>query len=209
MLHGIVAVYKPKGPTSHDIVNAVRRITGEKRVGHAGTLDPLASGILVVGIGREATKKLTLVVNKEKEYVVTIKLGVTSTTGDEKGDKTSIKGLVVSIKEIQNVLTKYIGVISQVPPAYSAVKVDGKEAYKYARKGQEVELKPRNVLIKEIEVMAYSWPLLRLRVVTGPGVYIRALARDIGKSLGTGAYVSSLERTRVGEYTKETAVSIY
>ncbi|MBU1472344.1 tRNA pseudouridine(55) synthase TruB [Patescibacteria group bacterium] len=206
MLQGIVAVYKPKGPTSHDIVNVVRRITGEKRVGHAGTLDPLASGVLVVGIGREATKKLSLIVGKEKEYIATIKLGATSTTDDEEGEKRNVECRMSNVETIQRKIKQFSGVISQVPPVYSAVKVDGKEAYKYARKGKEVELKPRKVLIKEIEIIEYSWPLLRLRVVTGPGVYIRALARDIGGALGVGGYLASLERTRVGDFTIHDAI---
>ena len=201
----IFAVYKPKGPTSHDIINKLRRETGVKKIGHAGTLDPLASGILVVGVGREATKQLEAIVKKEKEYVAKIRLGMTSPTDDEEGIKTEIKivGKMPTLGEIKKAAAKFQGEILQTPPVYSAVKVKGQEAYKLARKGQTPKLKPRKALIKEIEVLEYRWPHLELRLVTGPGVYVRALARDLGKALKTGGYLAELERTRVGEFTKE------
>ncbi len=208
-MQGIFAVYKPKGPTSHDIINKLRRETGIKKIGHAGTLDPLASGVLVVGIGREATKQLGSIVKKEKEYLAKIKLGETSTTDDEEGVKTEIKmvGKIPTLGEVKKAIAKFKGEILQTPPIYSAVKVKGQEAYKLARKGQTPKLEPRKALIKEIEILNYQWPYLEVRVVTGPGVYIRSLARDIGKTLKTGGYLAELERTRVGEYTKEDALA--
>lgn len=202
----IFAVYKPKGPTSHDIVNAVRRATGVKKVGHAGTLDPLARGVLVIAVGREATKQLAEVVAKEKEYIADIRLGITSTTDDEEGEKTTVTAPQPHRKAIENILKSYKGDILQTPPAYSAIKQKGQKAYERARKGDEVHLEPRKVHVKDIEVLDYEWPRLRLRVVTGPGVYIRALARDIGCDLGTGGYLTDLERTRIGAFTKENAV---
>ena len=205
----IVAVLKPKGPTSHDVIDEIRLITGEQKVGHAGTLDPLASGVLVVGIGREATKKLNEIVQKEKEYIASVRLGVTSTTDDEEGLKHEVEVKEIpEDKKISLSVRRFVGSINQTPPVYSAVKVGGQESYKRARRGEEVKLRPRAVEIKEIEILEYKWPILKLRVVTGPGVYIRSLARDIGASLGVGGYLAKLERTRVGEFTKEKAISM-
>jgi len=222
-MENIFAVYKPKGMTSHDVVDLLRRKLGERRIGHAGTLDPLARGVLVVGVGRSATKILASVVAKDKEYIAVIRLGMESTTDDEEGEKTIViksqnsklndqilprSGILlreISAKRIQDMLREFIGVIMQVPPVYSAVKVRGKEAYKRTRKGESVQLAPRRVLVKDIEIIKYRWPLLTLCIVTGPGVYIRSLARDIGQKLGCGGYLTDLERTRVGEFTKEHA----
>ena len=203
-MKGIFAVYKPKGPTSHDIINKLRRETGVRKIGHAGTLDPLASGVLVVGVGREATKQLGAIVKKEKEYLAKIRLGMTSTTDDEEGTKTEVRivGKIPTLGEIKKAVAKFKGEILQTPPIYSAIKVKGKEAYKLARQGQAPELKPRKALIKEIETLKYEWPYLEINVVTGPGVYIRALARDLGKELKVGGYLAELERTRVGEFTR-------
>jgi tRNA pseudouridine55 synthase len=181
---------------------------GERRVGHAGTLDPLARGVLVVGIGRSATRMLSTYVAKEKEYIAVIKLGMTSTTDDEEGDKQQMTNYQIpDVKRIKNVLREFIGEIMQVPPRYSAVKIKGKEAYKRARKGEIVHLTPRRVFVKDIEIRKYHWPFLTLRVVTGPGVYIRALARDLGKILGCGAYLSDLERVRVGDFDTKISLS--
>lgn len=204
---GLVAIYKPKGITSHDVINRLRRITGEKRIGHAGTLDPLAKGVLVVGIGREATKKLGEIKTEEKEYIAEIRLGTESTTGDEEGEKREVLPKQIPAKgEVEKAAGKFEGEIEQVPPVYSAIKVGGKPAYRYARAGKKVELLARKVLVKKIEVLSYEWPFLKLRAVTGPGVYIRALARDLGRALGTAGYLTGLERVRVGEFTKEKSV---
>lgn len=206
---GIIAVWKPKGPTSHDIVGMVRRATGERRVGHAGTLDPLAEGILVIGIGKEATTTLSEHVAKEKEYVADVRLGVTSTTDDNEGDKKEVLPVRIPTKEeVRNALNPFVGKISQIPPAYSALKIKGTPAYKLAREGKAPEMKAREVEIKEVELLKYEWPDLSVRVVTGPGVYIRSLARDLGLALQTAGYLSGLVRTRVGEYTKEVALSV-
>ncbi len=216
MISGIVAINKPKGPTSHDIISQVRRITGIKKVGHAGTLDPLASGVLVVAIGRENTKKINTIVKSEKEYIAKIKFGETSTTDDAEGLKTSIVNVetfnqtfpILKETSIKKVLQKFIGEIEQVPPAFSAIKMNGKKAYELARSGQAVEMKARQVFIKEIELLKYEWPYLDIRIVCGSGTYIRSLARDIGEALKVGAYMAELQRTRVGEYTLEQAVDL-
>jgi len=206
---GVFAIYKPVGPTSNDVLNSLRRVFGTKKIGHAGTLDPLAKGVLVVGVGREATRKLGEVAGSEKEYLAKIRLGMTSTTDDEEGEKSKTKSpKVPSAEEVRAVLNKFVGKIRQVPPIFSAVKVRGKEAYKLARQGKVVKLSPREVIVKDIRVLKYKWPYLSLRAVTGPGVYVRALARDAGKKLGVGGYLASLERTRVGNFTKEKAVRL-
>jgi len=207
-MSGIFAIYKPKGPTSNDIVQDIKRITGGEKVGHAGTLDPLAEGVLVVGIGREATKKLGIEVKKEKEYLAKIKLGETSTTDDEEGEKIILSAKKPFRSAIESTVGKFLGKIKQIPPIYSAVKVRGKEAYKFARKGAKPLLLERDAEVKEIEILDYEWPFLELRVVTGPGVYIRALARDIGKELTTGAYLADLKRTRVGDFTEDKALTL-
>lgn len=208
-MKNIFGVYKPVGPTSNDVLEEIRRQTGIKKIGHAGTLDPLASGVLVIGIGREATKRLANIVAKEKEYLATIRLGEESTTDDAEGEKTFLAVDQPPLpKKIQSVLEEFVGEIFQTPPLFSAVKIKGREAYKYARKGQAVDLKPRLVEIKNIELVSYQWPELGIRVVTGPGAYIRSLARDLGKKLGTGGYLSRLERIRVGEFSKKDCPSI-
>lgn len=204
----LIAISKPKGPTSFRIVAQVRRITGVKKVGHAGTLDPLASGVLVVAIGREATKLISETVAKEKEYIADIKLGQISSTDDEEGEKTVTSDLQPSREEVIIAINKFVGDIEQIPPQFSAIKIAGQPAYKSARQGKELKLVARSVIIKSIELLSYDYPDLKIKVVTGPGVYIRSLARDIGEVLKTGAYMSDLIRTRVGDFRIEDAVTI-
>ena len=204
---GMIAVWKPAGMSSHDVINRVRRASGIRTVGHAGTLDPLARGVLVIGVGRTATRGLAAEVQKEKEYVTTVRLGVTSSTDDEEGKKTPHAVSVIPSREVvDTAVHKFVGEIMQVPPIYSALKIKGKPAYAYAREGKELEMKARPVTVKVMEVLSYDYPEIRVRVVTGAGVYIRSLARDIGAALGTGAYMADLERTRVGEFTKEKCI---
>jgi len=205
----IVAVYKPPGMTSHDVIDAIRRRTGIKKVGHAGTLDPFAQGVLVVGVGREATRQLGRLAKLEKEYIAKMKFGWNSTTDDVEGEKEEIKvSRVPSREEIETVLATFQGEITQVPPRYSAIKISGQPAYKRARKGEEIEMPERTVFIHEIEILDYEWPYLVIRTVTSSGTYIRALARDLGAKLNTGAYLEELERTRVGAYATETCKQI-
>ncbi|MDO8669356.1 MAG: tRNA pseudouridine(55) synthase TruB [Candidatus Buchananbacteria bacterium] len=205
----IFTISKPKRISSFGIINKIKKSTGEPSVGHAGTLDPLAEGVLVVGLGREATKKLSQIVEKEKEYIAGIKLGLSSSTDDSEGRKNKTPNVrPITLKEINSVVKNFIGTISQVPPAYSAIRLGGERAYKLARSGRPVELKSRPVEIKSLKILKYKWPDLKIKVVTGPGVYIRSLARDIGTSLSTGAYMSSLKRTRVGNFKINQAISL-
>ncbi len=202
----IFAIYKPKGITSAEALRRIKRKIGAEKIGHAGTLDPLASGILVVATGAD-TKKISEVVAKEKEYVAKIKFGETSETDDEEGKKTVVPvEKIPSFQEVREAADGFLGEIEQKPPIFSAVKIAGKEAYKRARKGEHIEIPARKVLIKKIDILNYVWPILELRVVTGPGTYIRSLARDIGERLGVGGYLAELERTAVGEFTKEKAI---
>ena len=192
--------------TSHDVVDKIRVITGEKTVGHAGTLDPFATGVLIVGVGREDTKKLGQIAkDTEKEYGATLLLGKTSTTGDPEGTiKTTANQREISqITEeiIQAVLETFKGEIMQIPPAHSAIKIKGVPAYKLARKGQEVQLPERKVTIYDIQLLEFNSPTLKLRISCSAGTYIRTLAQDIGKELGTDAYLKELIRTRVGDFT--------
>jgi tRNA pseudouridine55 synthase len=201
---GIIAVWKPSGVSSYGMISRVRRASGIRTVGHAGTLDPLARGVLVVGIGRAATRRLNEEVAKEKEYNAIIRLGITSETDDEEGIKTAHSvSSIPSRLDVEDATLRFVGAIMQVPPPYSALKVGGARAYALSRKGAPPVLKARSVFIKEIKVLSYDYPDISIQVVTGPGVYIRALARDIGVALGTGAYMADLERTRVGEFTKD------
>jgi len=208
-MEGIFAIYKDKGPTSNGILKQLKKITGIKKIGHAGTLDPLAQGVLIVGIGRSATRLLGFLVKKEKEYIADIKLGVNSTTDDKEGEKTVIEiTSKPSLEKIKKLIPEFEGLVWQTPPIYSAVKIKGEEAYKLARRGQVPEISSRQVEIKKIEILKYQWPKLRLKVLTGPGVYIRSLARDIGQRLKTGGYLTFLERTRVGDFSRDQALSL-
>lgn len=185
-------------------VAIIKKMYPGEKVGHGGTLDPLASGVLVIGVGRGATKKLFSAEHKEKEYCATIFLGATSTTDDNEGEKTFVAmAQPPTLEEVLAAAKTFVGEIMQTPPIYSALKIAGRPAYKYARHNQEVNIKPRPALIISLVVENYSWPRLEIKVVTGPGVYIRALARDLGAYLRTGAFLERLERTRVGDFFLE------
>lgn len=208
-MQNILAINKPKGITSHDVVNRIRRITGIKRVGHGGTLDPLATGVLVIAIGREYTKQLEKFVKGDKEYIAKIKLGFHSTTDDSEGEKTEIKlEHFPTSKDIEYTLKSFKGDIQQTPPIYSAIKLSGIPAYKKARRRENVALDSRSVTVYDISILSYSYPILEIKVATGPGVYIRSLARDIGEKLGTGGYIEELERTRVTNFTLEDSFTL-
>lgn len=205
---GIFAACKPKGLSSNQFLEKLRQAANVRKIGHAGTLDPLASGILVIGAGRKATKKLPEITAKEKEYLATVRLGAVSLTDDAEGPiKKSANYKIPNREKVKTAVEKFKGKIKQVPPQYSAVKIKGKEAYKHARQGRYLSISPRQVEIKNIKITSYRWPSLRLKATTGPGVYIRALARDIGNELKTGAYLEKLERTRVGSFDKNSAIS--
>jgi len=205
----IIAVYKKKGPTSRDLLNEIKRVTKEKKVGHAGTLDPLAEGVLVVGIGRESTKELFSGKFQEKEYLAVIKLGEKSSTDDMEGDKEKVFiEKPPFLYEVEKVLASFKGTIMQAPPVFSAVKIKGKEAYKWAREGTPRNPKKRKVFIKSTRLLKYKYPYLKIKITTGKGVYIRSLARDIGRALGTGGYLHSLLRLRVGKFTVSDCVPV-
>lgn len=210
----ILYIDKPYGWTSFDAVKRVRgaltrRMQMKKlKVGHAGTLDPLATGVMVVCTGR-ATKRIEELQAGVKEYVAEMALGATTPSFDMETKIDATYPTAHITKElVENVLKQFVGTISQVPPAFSAIKVDGKRAYESARKGKEVELKPKTLVIDEIELLEFSPQKINIRVVCSKGTYIRALARDIGEALGSGAYLTALRRTRVGDARIDDCLSI-
>ena len=206
---GLLLVNKPLHWSSMDVIRRVRKLTGIKKVGHAGTLDPLATGLLLVCIGRESTKKIDLLMGLEKEYRTTIDLTSFSTTDDAEGEKTVISiATPPTHAQVVQVLQKFIGTIRQVPPRYSAIHINGQRAYKMARRDEDFELEARTVLIHAINLLDYTWPQLTLDITCGKGTYIRSLGRDIGKQLGTGGHLIKLERTAIGQYSVDHAVKI-
>jgi len=208
-MDSLILVNKPKGMTSHDVVDVVRKITGERRVGHAGTLDPNATGLLIVGVGREATKKLgDLTKNTKKTYEAEIILGANSTTDDSEGEITKQDDKRLSYEEIKKTLESFVGEQMQTPPAYSAIKLKGRKAYELARQGKTFELAPRKVIVYTLKLLDYNYPVLKIKCEVSSGTYIRALARDIGTELGTGAYLKELRRTKIGKYHIKDAVEI-
>lgn len=210
MRHGFLLIDKPCGPTSHDIVASVRRQLHESNVGHLGTLDPAAEGLLVLAVGVKALKVIELFPALTKEYIAGVRFGAVSTTYDREG--------VIEVQEpkpgwtepelaaLQRLIAeKFTGRIAQVPPAASAIHVGGERAYRKMRQGRSVELAAREVHIEECAVLAYTHPDLSLRVRCGSGTYIRSLAHDLGQALRCGGYLSSLRRVRVGEWRVEDA----
>ncbi len=209
----IISIDKPLGWTSFDAVKRVRgaiqRRLGVKKfkVGHAGTLDPLATGVVIITTGR-ATKRIEELQSGVKEYIATIALGATTPSFDLETEVDATYPTDHITRElVEEVLKRFTGPIEQVPPAFSAVKVDGKRAYELARKGREVELKPKLLVIDEIELLDYAPESITVRVVCSKGTYIRALARDIGQALGSGGHLTALRRTRVGSVTLESCLS--
>ena len=202
---------KPCGITSHDVVDRVRKITGERRVGHAGTLDPFASGLLILGVGRNSTSKLSYFLGLDKKYEAEITLGEERTTDDITGE-TRQDGLrsdrVPSKEEVLKVVKSFKGEIVQVPPFFSAIKIKGKKSYEMARKGNFLRLKPRKITVYSIKVVDYSYPKIKIICKVSSGTYIRALARDIGRKLETGAFLSSLRRLLIGDLKVENSVSL-
>jgi tRNA pseudouridine55 synthase len=208
-MQGILLVDKPKGWTSFDVVNYVRKIVaqveGKKpknvKVGHTGTLDPLATGLLVILVGKEYTRRAQELSKQDKTYEVTMKLGEVSTTGDEEGEKTAGSNRQPEQAEILEALQKFTGQIMQTPPAFSAMKINGKRAYELARAGKEVKLEPRPVKIYRNDLVSYDYPFVRFDCDVSSGTYIRSLAEDLGKVLGTGAYMSDLRRTNIADFS--------
>lgn len=197
--------------TSFDVVNRVRYVLCRKigvkkmKVGHAGTLDPLATGLVILCTGK-FTKRIEELQLGEKEYVATLKIGATTPSFDMETEEDSTADFSHVTKELlENAIQKYIGEIDQVPPIFSAVKFQGRRAFKYARKGENVKLSAKRIVIKDIEIESFDFPEVKLKITCGKGTYIRALARDIGEELNCGAYLTALVRTRIGNYKLEDA----
>lgn len=202
---------KPLDWTSFDVVNRVRNMLCRKlevkklKVGHAGTLDPKATGLVIVCTGK-VTKQIDLIQAQEKEYVATLKLGATTPSFDlESEEDAQFPTEHITQELIKHVLPKFLGEIDQVPPVFSAIKVNGKRAFDYARKGAEIELKARKIVVKSITIERFEMPELELRIACGKGTYIRSLARDLGEELNSGAYLIGLRRTAIGENHVENA----
>ncbi|MBN9503856.1 MAG: tRNA pseudouridine(55) synthase TruB [Armatimonadetes bacterium 55-13] len=205
---GIILINKEKGCTSHDVVNAVRRKFSTRRVGHAGTLDPLATGLLVVAVG-PATRFLQYLPLEPKEYVAQIKFGKATSTFDEEGEVTSEGPVPDDLSgAIQEVMPQFLGLISQLPPMYSAVKIDGKPLYHYARQGKTLEREPRRVHIEQFEITQMSQDSVEARILCSGGTYIRSLAHDLGEAIGAGAHLTGLHRSRVGRFTDGQATAL-
>ncbi len=207
MRHGFLNIAKPMNCTSHDVVNTVRRVVGQRRVGHAGTLDPLACGVLVVGVGH-GTRLIEYLADTRKTYRAGILLGRTTTTDDSAGDLVQERPVNAAAAAVRAALQQFIGTIAQVPPAYAAVHVQGTRAYVRARRGETVALAPREVTVYRLEVLDVQLPLLTLEVECSTGTYIRALARDLGEALGCGAHLDSLVRSSVGSFSLADAIPL-
>jgi tRNA pseudouridine55 synthase len=207
-MFGVMNVNKPAGMTSRAVVDRVERLVRPAKVGHAGTLDPLATGVLVICVG-QATRLIQYVQRMPKCYHATFRLGVRSDTDDVEGEVVPVESAVEPSREaLDRVLATFVGEIQQRPPAHSAIKLAGRRAYQLARRGEEVELKPRPVMIYELAVQRYEYPALELAVKCGSGTYIRSLGRDIGGALDTGAVMTALDRTAVGDFHIENATDV-
>lgn len=205
---GFLNINKPKGMTSHDVVARLRRITKVKQIGHTGTLDPFATGVLPVCIGKAT--KLIEYLQDDKAYIATVQFGVNTDTYDLEGEITETFDKKVSKEDVIEQLKFFEGEISQLPPIYSAIKVNGKKLYDYARAGQEVEIKPRNVVISSIELKEFDYELqiAKIYVACSKGTYIRSIAYDLGKTLGIGAHLKALERVKAGQFKLENSVDL-
>lgn len=201
-MNGIIIIDKPMGRTSHDIVYEVRKLTGIKKVGHTGTLDPMATGVLPVCIG-SATKAADLLALSDKSYRAQLVLGKTTDTQDAEGTVLSQSKVTCTEEEIREAISSFVGELEQIPPMYSAVKQNGKKLYELARQGIEVERKSRQVTVNSIDILNIKENTVTIDVTCSKGTYIRTLCADIGEKLGTGAYMSKLRRTRTGPFTLE------
>ena len=207
-MDGVIVIRKEKGFTSHDVVAKLRGILHMKKIGHTGTLDPDAEGVLPVALGK-ATRLVDMITDKEKTYEAVMRLGVITDTQDMSGTVLSqTTELSVTEEELCTVVSSFVGDYMQVPPMYSALKVNGKKLYELAREGKTVERKPRPVHFYEIEILDISFPLVRFRVTCSKGTYIRTLCHDIGEKLGCGAAMESLLRTKVGRFTLDDAITL-
>lgn len=207
MYNGVINIYKEKGFTSHDVVAKLRGILQQKKIGHTGTLDPDAVGVLPVCLGN-ATRLADMLTDRDKEYEAVMRLGISTDTQDMTGTVLEKKAVRCSAKEVEEAVRFFVGGYEQVPPMYSALKVNGKRLYELARAGQEVERKPRSVRLYDIQILSMALPEVCLRVSCSKGTYIRTLCHDIGARLGCGAAMSALKRTKSGCFTLDTAVTL-
>lgn len=213
---GILLIDKPSGWTSFDVVNYVRKIVateeGKKpkniKVGHCGTLDPFATGLLTLMIGKDYTKQAQKYSKLDKTYEVTMHLGAKSTTGDPEGEITELHGPTITEEQLNTAIEQFTGVIMQKPPIFSAIKVNGQRAYKIARSGGEVDLEPREVKINSLKLEKFDYPIAKLVASVSSGTYIRSLVEDVANSLNTCAYTEALRRTVVGNFSIDEAVQI-
>lgn len=206
-MNGILNINKPAGITSHDVVSRVRKVAGMKKVGHTGTLDPFATGVLIVCLGKST--KIIRFLKEDKEYIGEIKLGVRTDTYDVDGnivESCDISG--VTSDKIREEAKKFIGEIEQTPPIYSAIKVNGKKMYELARAGQKVDVKKRSVTIYHLEILDIDLPFVTIKVGCSAGTYIRSIANDLGENLGCGGYLNALVRTQVGDFHVENSVDL-
>lgn len=208
----ILLIDKPDGMSSFGVVARVRRVLSERaghkvKVGHTGTLDPFATGLLILLTGK-GTKRSNEFLKLDKTYEATVRLGATSTTGDPEGEITEKSVEPVDRAQAQAIIPQFLGEIEQRVPQFSAVKINGERAYKLARKGEQVEMPVRKIKIYSLEILDYAWPELKIRCHVSSGTYIRTLGEDIGKALGTGAYLTALRRTEVGDYSVEDATPL-
>ena len=207
-MFGFLNVYKPKGKTSHDVVAILRRVTKIKQIGHTGTLDPFAEGVLPICIGKAT--RLIEYLNDDKAYIGTVQLGKSTTTYDLEGETVEVSDKTPDLEEIENELNNFRGDIEQLPPIYSAIKVNGKKLYEYARKGEEVEIKPRSVNISELKILNYDQEnrILELYIKCSKGTYIRSIAHDLGKNLGCFGHLIKLVRVKAGNFEVENSIKL-
>ena len=207
MYNGVINIYKERGFTSHDVVAKMRGILQQKKMGHTGTLDPDAVGVLPVCLGN-ATRLADMLTDRDKEYEAVMRLGVATDTQDMSGTILEEKPVQVSCAEVEAAIRSFVGGYEQVPPMYSALKVNGKKLYELAREGREVERKPRSVSLYNIEILSVQLPEVCIRVACSKGTYIRTLCHDIGEKLGCGAAMAFLKRTKSGCFTLDTAITL-
>lgn len=206
---GFILIDKPSGITSHDAVDRLRRITGVRKIGHAGTLDPFATGLLIMAIGRDATKQISTFVKMDKEYVAELRFGAETDTYDREGKIVKQYDTApVTEERVRESLQRFVGPQLQIPPMYSAKKINGQKLYELARQNIEVERAPVPIELFELELLEYAWPSLTIRVHCSSGTYIRSIAFDLGRLLNCGAYLQELRRTKIGEQSIEQAISL-
>ena len=207
-LFGFLNIYKPKGLTSHDVVARLRKITKVRQIGHTGTLDPFATGVLPICIGKAT--RLIEYLDDDKEYLATVQFGKNTATYDLEGEITATFDKKVTEEDVKNTLKAFEGEISQIPPIYSAIKVNGKKLYDYARQGQDIEIKPRKVTISKIELKEFgkTSQSAKITVACSKGTYIRSIAYDLGAKLGCGGYLTALERTQAGKFQVNTTIKL-